>query len=365
VVSSNLLLKMDIRDLTIQEILRQSVKRNASDVHIKAGVPPAFRINKKLKVQKDLPVCTAEDTEKFLQEIATPEQRDIFHKYHELDFGYTDENISRFRVNAYYQTGTVSLVLRLIRSDIPTIDSLELPEVCKQLALKKKGLLILTGPTGCGKSTTMAAMLNYLNSQDERNVITIEDPIEYLFKDNKCTFSQREVNVDTPSFSSGLKHVLRQDPDVILVGEMRDQETMATALTAAETGHLVMTTLHTASSYQAIDRFVDAFPAAQHAQIRLQLSTELLAIIYQNLIPKANEPGLVAAVEVLVATPAIGNLIREGKTHQIISYLHSGQSMGMQTLDQSLADLRRRNLISYQDAVSHSHDPDNIEPKKA
>jgi twitching motility protein PilT len=362
-VSRNLLAEMDIKELNIREILKLAAERHASDVHIKAGVSPAFRIHRKLQVMRDLPVCTAEDTEKFLEEITSPEQRDTFYQEQELDFAYEAEGISRFRVNAYFQTSSVSLVLRLVRTDVPTVEGLGLPAVCKELVLKKDGLLILTGPTGCGKSTTMAAMLNYLNTQQERNVITVEDPIEYMFHDDKCTFSQREVNVDTQSFANGLKHVLRQDPDVILIGEMRDVETMSTALTAAETGHLVMTTLHTPSTFQAIDRFIDAFPATQHSQIRLQLSTVLLGILYQNLIPSAAGAGVVPAVEVLVATPAIRNLIRDGKTFQISTYLHSGQGMGMQTLDQSLIDLHRRGLITYQDAVRHAQNAESIGPQ--
>ena len=359
-VTSKLLAKMNIKEVNVREILKLAVECRASDIHLKAGVAPAFRVSRKLQVRKDLPVCSAEDTLKFLEEITSPEQRDAFFKEQELDFGYEADGLSRFRVNAYFQSGSVSLVLRLVRNDCPTLEGLGLPAICKELVMKKDGLLILTGPTGCGKSTTMAAMLNYLNSQVERNVITVEDPIEYQFHDDKCTFSQREVNVDTHSFAAGLKHVLRQDPDVILIGEMRDMETMSTALTAAETGHLVMATLHTSSSFQAIDRFIDAFPSAQHDQIRLQFSTVLLGVLYQNLIPAVNGGGVVPAIEVLVATPAIRNLIRDGKTFQISSYLHSGQNVGMQTLDQSIIEIYRKGLISYQEAMSHAQNPETL-----
>ncbi len=363
-VSSNLLTKKETKRIDIREILQRAAQCQASDIHIKAGVAPAFRIHRKLQVQRDLPVCTAEDVQGFLEEITSPDLRTTFLRDQELDFGYDAEGIARFRVNAYFQSGSISLVFRLVRTKIPTLEDLGLPEVCKELVMKKDGLLILTGPTGCGKSTTMAAMLSYLNAQQERNVITIEDPIEYMFQDDKCTFSQREVGVDTHSFASGLKHVLRQDPDVILIGEMRDLETMATALTAAETGHLVMTTLHTPSSFQAIDRFIDGFPAVQHSQIRLQLSTVLLGVLYQNLIPAADGGGVVPAVEVLIAIPAIRNLIREGKTFQMSTYLHSGQNVGMQTLDQSLIDLHRKGLITYQEAVSHAQNPESINQKE-
>ncbi len=344
----------------IQDVLKRAAQLDASDVHIKAGVAPTFRIHRELVLENDFPVCTAEDSRRILEEITSPELRDTFYREQELDFAYEVEGVARFRVNAYFQTGTVSLAFRLVRTDIPTLEELGLPEVCKELALKNDGLIILTGPTGCGKSTTMAAMLNYLNTQIKRNVITVEDPIEYLLHDDKCIFSQREVNVDTHSFGAALKHVLRQDPNVILIGEMRDLETMSIALTAAETGHLVMTTLHTPSSFEAIDRFIDGFPAVQHPQVRLQLSTVLLAILYQNLIPAANGEGVVPAVETLIATPAIRNLIREGKTFQMSTFLHSGQNVGMQTLDQSLQDLHRRGLITYHEAITHAQNPETF-----
>lgn len=345
---------------TIDQVLNEAAKRQASDVHIKVGVPPIFRVHRELMPISEFPACTVEDTRRFLEQITSPEQRAAFYKEQDLDFAYNAKGIARFRVNTYFQTGSIAMVFRLIRTKIPTIDELGLPAVCRDLAMKRDGLIVLTGPTGCGKSTTMAAMLSYLNTQQKRNIITIEDPIEYMFQDDKCTFSQREVNVDTQSFAFGLKHVLRQDPDVILIGEMRDLETMAIAITAAETGHLVMTTLHTPSAYEAIDRFIDAFPASQHSQIRLQLSTVLTAILYQDLVPSTDGKGVVPAIEVLIATPAIRNLIREGKTFQMSTFIYSGQSVGMQTLDQSLIDLHRRGLISYQNAMSHAQNPEGI-----
>jgi twitching motility protein PilT len=344
----------------IREILGLAAEQQASDVHVKTGMPPYFRINRELIIENSFPAVTAEDGRRLLEEITTSEQRDIFFKEKELDFAYEAEGIGRFRVNAYFHTGTISLAFRLVHTVISSIEDLGLPAVCKELALKRDGLIILTGPTGCGKSTTMAAMLNYLNTQQKRNVITIEDPIEYLFRDEKCTFSQREVNVDTHSFASGLKHILRQDPDVILIGEMRDLETMSIALTAAETGHLVLTTLHTPSSYEAIDRLIDSFPAAQHTQIRMQLSSVLQAVLYQNLIPVTDGTGVVPAVEVLIASSAIRNLIREGKTFQMPTFLHSGQNVGMQTLDQALLNLYRHGTISYQEAASHTQEPGSL-----
>lgn len=348
-------------EVTIQQILRQAVSHQVSDTHIKADAPPIFRINRQLHEIHDFGVISDEDTKIFLANITSEEQQNIFYRERELDFSYEPAGIGRFRVNAYQQLGTVSMVFRWVRTEIPTLEKLGLPDICQDLALKRDGMVILTGPTGCGKSTTLAAMLGYMNENIKRNVITIEDPVEYLYKDNKSTFSQREVGVDTHSFANALKHVLRQDPDVILIGEMRDPETMSIALTAAETGHLILTTLHTPSASEAIDRFVDAFPPYQHHQVRLQLSTTLEAILYQSLIPRADGEGVVPAVEVLIATPAIRNLIREAKTYQMHNFIHSGQDVGMRTLDQALNDLHQRGMISHEEAYSRLRGRDNID----
>jgi twitching motility protein PilT len=345
---------------TIKSILKMGIEKDASDVHLKVGVSPAFRIRRELIVETSLPVLTQEDLLEYLKAISSEEQQQQLFRTLELDFAYNAEDIGRFRVNGYFHLGSISLAFRWVRGKIPNIEGLGLPPICKDLVMKREGMVIVTGPTGSGKSTTLAAMLHYMNEREKRNVITIEDPVEFLHRDNKCTFSQREVGVDTQSFAAALKHVLRQDPDVILVGEMRDLETMGTALTAAETGHLVLTTLHTPSSYEAIDRFVDAFPPHQHTQIRLQLSTTLQGIIYQTLIPRADMTGLVPAVEVLIATPAIRNLIREGKTHQMPNFMHSGQAIGMQTVDQSLIELYNKGAITSEQALSRMHTPENF-----
>ena len=347
----------------IQQILLQAVNNQASDTHIKAGAPPTFRINRKLHEISDFGFITDEDTRRFLTCVTSEEQQKIFYREQELDFSYEPEGIGRFRVNAYQQLGTISMVFRWVRTEIPSLEKLGLPDICQSLALKRDGMIILTGPTGCGKSTTLAAMLAYMNDNVRRNVITIEDPVEFLHKDDKCTFSQREVGVDTHSFASALKHVLRQDPDVILIGEMRDPETMSIALTAAETGHLILTTLHTPSASEAIDRFVDAFPPYQHHQVRLQLSTTLEAILYQSLIPRSDEEGVIPAVEVLIATPAIRNLIREAKTYQMQNFMHTGQDVGMKTVDQALIELHQRGLISHEEAYSHLRGRENIDTK--
>ncbi len=344
-------------NVDINVILQEAVHRKASDIHLKAGVPPVFRVNTELSAESDFPVFTSEDLQRFFEQITTPEQQKIFADVWELDFAFAVSGIGRFRVNAYRQSGTTGMAFRLVHTEIPTLEQLMLPAVCRDLVMKREGLIILTGPTGCGKSTTMAAMLDHLNKTVKRNVVTIEDPIEYLHTDIKSVFNQREVGVDTQSFANALKHVLRQDPDVILIGEMRDLETMGIALTAAETGHLVLTTLHTSSAPEGINRIIDGFPPHQQEQIRLQLSTTLQGILYQNLIPRDDKPGIVPAVEVLINTPAISNMIRDSKTHQILTYIHSGKSTGMQTLDQSLANLQRRGLISQEEAQMRSRDP--------
>jgi twitching motility protein PilT len=344
----------------INDILKMAIEKEASDIHLKVGVPPILRINRQLHFQTEYACLCPEDMSGFLNEITTQTQKEVFTRNWELDFSHTIENIGRFRVNAYFQGGTVSMVFRWVRNKIPTIDQLGLPPVCAELAKKREGLIILTGPTGCGKSTTLAAMLNHMNHTTRRNIITVEDPIEFIHTDDQSTFSQREVGIDTHSFAESLKHIFRQDPDVILVGEMRDLETMAIALTAAETGHLILSTLHTPSSYEAIDRFVDAFPTQQHQQVRLQLSTTIQAVIYQNLVPRCDREAVIPAVEVLIATPAIRNLIREGKSYQMINFMHSGQDVGMQTIDQSLAELCRAGKISYQEAFSRMRSPENF-----
>jgi twitching motility protein PilT len=351
--------------LQINEILKSAVNKDASDIHIKAGVPPVLRIHRQLQVAADFPALSADDIRTIYNEMTNAKQKALFEESWELDFAYTAPDVGRFRVNVYYQLGTICLVFRWVRTQIPTLEQLGLPPICKELAMKRDGLVILTGPTGCGKSSTLAAMLNYMNQTMKRNIVTIEDPIEFLHTDEMSTFSQREVGVDTRSFANALKHVLRQDPDVILVGEMRDLETMAICLTAAETGHLILTTLHTPSSYGAIDRFVDGFPPHQHQQIRLQLSTTLQGIVYQNLVPRVDKDALVAAVEVLIVTPAIRNLIREGKTFQMPNFMQSGQDVGMQTLDQALIELHRASKISGLEAISRMHSPENLKPEKS
>ncbi len=344
----------------IDDLLRMTVTKDASDLHLKAGGVPVLRINGELVPQEQMTEMTSEDMKQVFEEVTTDEQRSFFIAELELDFAYQANGIGRFRVNAYLQGNTISLACRPVRTQIPRIEELGLPEVCKSLVLKHSGLIVVTGPTGCGKSTSLAAMMNYLNQEAKRKVVTIEDPIEFVHQDKNCIFSQRELGTDTRSFANALKHALRQDPDVMLVGEMRDLETMAAALTAAETGHLVLTTLHTPSAPQAIDRFIDVFPPHQQQQVRTQLSTTLEGVLYQTLVSRSDGSGRVAAVEMMLATAAIRNLIREGKTYQLMNAIQTGSQYGMQTLDQALLALCHNGVISREEALARSTDVEEL-----
>lgn len=325
----------------ILSLLRDMLEREASDLHLKAGHPPVLRINGQLVPQLDWPVPDEAALREMLEELADEEQRETFARDLELDFAYEMEEAARFRVNAARQREGIYFTLRAIPQDVPTLVGLGLPGVCARLAMLPRGLVLATGPAGSGKSTTLAAMIEYVNRTAARRVITIEYPIEYVFHDRLSVITQREVGTDTRSFAVALKYALRQDPDIIMVGEMRDLETIAAALTAAETGHLVLATLHTPSAPEAVDRIVDVFPAAQQAQVRTQLSMSLAGVIAQRLALRADGSGRVAACEVMVGTSAVRNLIREAKTPQMVNTMQAGQEHGMQTLDQALRDLYR------------------------
>ena len=344
----------------IHELLNMAVTEGASDLHLKVGGFPVLRINGELIPQKDISCPTADDMQAFLTEFTTEEQRKAFADELELDFAYQADGIGRFRINICRQVGTIGLSCRPVRTESPTIEDLRLPAVCKELAMKPSGLIIVTGPTGCGKSTTLSAMMNFLNETQKCKVVTIEDPVEFVHQDNKCIFSQRELGYDTRSFASALKHSLRQDPDVILVGEMRDLETMSSALTAAETGHLVLTTLHTPGTPQAIDRFIDVFPPHQQQQVRIQLSIALEGVLYQVLLPKSDGSGRVAAVEVMLASTAVRNLIREGKTHQLMNAIQTGAQYGMQSLNHALSALYWSRIITREEALTRSTDVEEL-----
>jgi twitching motility protein PilT len=342
--------------MLLETLIDALVRHDASDLHLKPGRPPVLRVHGQLIPLLEHKALTEADLTDVYAALTTKKQRATFEERHELDFGYTHGDRVRLRVNVARQRGELACTLRLLGKTVPTIDALQLPEVCKALALLPQGLVLITGPTGSGKSTTLAAMLEEINRRMARHIVTIEDPIEYQFEEKKCIFTQREVGEDTQSFQTALKHALRQDPDVIMVGEMRDLETIAATLTAAETGHLVLATLHTPSAPEAIDRIVDVFPAHQQAQIRAQLAMTLIGVIAQRLVARSDRPGRIAACEIMIGTPAVRNLIREGKTPQLRNAMQTGHDYGMQTLDEALRDLYRRQVISLEETTLHGND---------
>ena len=346
--------------MDIFSLLNKAKEEGASDLHIVVGSPPLFRINGSLDAAGDISPLTSEDMDQAFIQITSEEQREDFFRRLELDFGYTVPEVGRIRCNAARQRGTTSMVIRLLPPVIPNIDDMGLPEVCKELILKRRGLVVISGPTGSGKSTTLAAMVDYLNRTESRRVITIEDPIEYVYTNNKCTITQRELGSDTLSFAEALKHVLRQDPDVILVGEMRDLETAATALTVAETGHLVLTTGHAPSASQVIERITDIFPANERNLAQSQLASLLQGVLCQALVPKADGSGRVAAIEIMLANPAVRNLIREGKVFQLPNTMRMNAQQGMHLLDQALVELYRNKTINSENVYSFCNDQDEV-----
>jgi twitching motility protein PilT len=347
--------------MQINELLTLLVEKRASDLHLMVASPPVFRIDGKIIPQTDFAPLIQKDMEEIFNVIASQEQRDKFYRELELDFAYSIPGISRFRVSVLRQRGTLGFTFRTVPFSVPTIDELKLPTICKELVLKPRGLILVTGSTGSGKSTTMAAMVNYLNNTEARKVITIEDPIEYLYHHEKCIIAQRELGDDTRSFSSALIHALRQDPDVIVIGEMRDLDTVATALRAAETGHLVIGTLHTTDAPQSIDRIIDIFPPDQQQQVRLQLSQVLEAVLSQALLPRVGGKGRVAAFEIMLATTAVRNLIREGRISDLSNTIQLSTKDGMQTLDQALADLVKKGLATKEDVMVKTSNPERLE----
>jgi twitching motility protein PilT len=347
--------------MLIDSLLELMAKKESSDLHLCVSTPPVLRIDGELIVLDEYPPLSSEEVNAIFLYITTPQQREQFQLEKELDFAYSVPGLARFRVNVLRQRGTISLAIRLVPFKIRSIDELQLPQILKDLIQKPRGLILITGPTGSGKSTTMAAMIDYLNNSSRKNIITIEEPIEFLYSNKKCLILQRDLGDDTLSFDSALKHALRHDPDVIVVGEMRDLPTMTTALRAAETGHLVVGTLHTVDTAQTVDRIIDMYPSEQQAQVRLQFSQVLIAIISQELLPKANSKGRIAAFEILLANTAIRNLIREGKTHEIVNIIQLNHSMGMRTLDQSLASLVKQGFVARDEALLRSSHPDRLE----
>lgn len=350
--------------MNIDELLRISTQLGASDLHITIGRPPMIRLNGRMQQLFDSnaeeQIMDADEVSALVGQLMQEKYIEKFEEHGEMDFSYSIPGLGRFRVNVFKQRGTMAIVARVIPTKIPGIDQLGLPEVVKDLARKHNGLILVTGPTGSGKSTTLAAMIDQINHEEEGHIITLEDPIEFLHKHNKCIVNQREIGADSDSFASGLRAALRQDPDIILVGEMRDLETMSTAITAAETGHLVLATLHTSNAIQTIDRIIDVYPPHQQNQVRIQLSLILQGIVAQTLIPRTDGSGRVIAVEILVANSAVRNLIREGKTPQLQSVIQSNGKQGMQTMDSSLRDLYSRGVISHDEAVKRAVDPDSF-----
>lgn len=350
-------------EVHIHELMELTGETLASDLHLKAGAPPVLRINGELVPQGQYGRLTPEDMERFFEQVTQPIHRERFAREKELDLSYGLKGVGRFRINVASQRGTLTIVMRRLSSVIPTIEELRLPEICKEFVMEPRGLVLVTGPTGSGKSTTLAAMINHLNTRDARRIVTIEDPIEYLFPDNRCFITQRELGEDTLSFAEALKHALRQDPDVILVGEMRDLETIAAAITAAETGHLVLSTLHTAGAALTVDRIVDVFPPHQQQQVRVQLANILVGVLSQTLLPTIDGKGRVPAVEVMVASPAIRALIREGKSHQIPGVIETSQRLGMQTLDQALLELYRSGLVALEEVLLKAQNRDYLQQR--
>jgi twitching motility protein PilT len=345
---------------SIYDLLKIMIEKGASDLHISTATPPRLRVDGKL-VPLDHPQLSPVETKSLCYSILTDAQKHKFEEHNELDLSFGVKGLSRFRGNVFMQRGAVAGAFRTIPFEIKTFKDLGLPEVMNELVKRPRGLILCTGPTGSGKSTTLAAMIDRINSERYEHIITVEDPIEYLHGHKKCLINQREVNADTASFKDALRYVLRQDPDVVLIGEMRDLETIEAALTVSETGHLTLATLHTNSAVQTINRIIDVFPAHQQDQIRVQLSFVLEGILSQQLIAKKSGKGRVLAVELLIPNPAIRNLIREDKVHQIYSTMQTGQSkFGMQTMNQSLMELYTKGHISYEDAISRSPVPEEI-----
>lgn len=347
-------------DYGIDDLLRIMIDREASDLHIKAGNPPGIRVHGELLPIEELPQLTADDTEQLVNAIMEDHHKKRFAEAKELDFAYNFSDFYRFRVNVMWQRKSMGAVLRAIPVHIMTIDDLGLPQVLKDLSLKQRGLILITGPTGSGKSTTLAAMIEHINNNRRCHIVTMEDPIEFVHSDKLSYISQREVEDDTASFDAALSHVLRQDPDVILVGEMRDYKTIGIAITAAETGHLVLSTLHTKSAAETVDRIIDVFPPYQQAQVRTQLSVALEAVICQALLPRRDGQGRVAAFEIMLSVPAVSNLIRESKTPQITNVIQTSADIGMQTRDQSLKTLYEQRLITFETAISCATNPDEL-----
>ena len=346
--------------MDLDTILVTAVELGASDIHLVAGHSPVARIHT-VMVPMDYPIITPESANRMLAKMASETHMPIFDKIGDVDFSYEVPGVSRFRVNAHRQRQSIGISLRVIKEKIPAFESLNLPEVIQRLTYLPRGLVLVTGDTGSGKSTTLASMINAMNARYHKHIITLEDPVEYLFESNKCLLEQRELGEDVPSFASGLRHVLRQDPDIILVGEMRDLETTAAAITAAETGHLVLSTLHTVNASQTVERIIDMYPADQQNQIRSMLANTLQAVVSQTLFKRTDKKGMVPAIEVMLCTPAVRNLIREDRAFEIPNVIDTNRALGMASLDTSISELYFNGMIGREDAVAQAVFPDKLE----
>jgi len=345
---------------SIDDLLEQMVQIGASDLHITVNSPPAYRVRGHIMRAEGFEPFTDEDTRSILYRILSSEQQKHFELNRQLDFAYSMPGLARFRVNVYFQREAVGAAFRLIPAEIKTLEELSLPPVLHQLAEYPRGLVLVTGPTGSGKSTTLAAVIDEINRTRSEHILTVEDPIEFVHRHKQCIVNQREIGPDATSFGDALKAALRQDPDIILVGEMRDLETISTALTAAETGHLVFGTLHTQSAPSTIDRIIDVFPPAQQEQVRIMIANSLQAVVTQTLMPTADGAGRVAALEILLPDDAVRNLIRQAKTEQVYSVMQTNTARGMQTMEQALADLALRRIVNVDVALSRSSRPDQL-----
>ena len=350
--------------MQLQDILRTAHEHDASDIHLVPDHPPMMRVNT-VMTPMDYPILTAESVESTLEQMTNEGQRNRFEQQQDLDFSYEVPNLNRFRVNAHRQRGSVAMAMRAIKEEVPQLESLNLPEIISRLTYLPRGLVLVTGDTGSGKSTTLASMIQAMNERYRKHIITLEDPIEYSLLSSKCLIEQREHGHDMVSFGSGLKHALRQDPDIILVGEMRDLETTALAISAAETGHLVLSTLHTVNASQTVERIIDMYPASQQNQIRSMLGNTLQAVVSQTLFSRIDQPGMVPAVEVMLCTPAVRNIIREARTFEIPNVIDTNRQLGMVSLDNAIAELYFNGLISREDAIAQSAYPDKLERQLA
>ena len=346
--------------MNLNDILKHAFDNDASDVHLVAGHPPMMRVHTVIKTM-EFPVLSSDEMRRTLEQMVSTSQFADFNEKKDLDFSYQIPELQRYRVNAHLQRGEVALALRGIKTSIPPLAELNLPEVISRLTYLPRGLVLVTGDTGSGKSTTLAAMLQSMNERYRKHIITLEDPVEYVFESSQCLIEQRELGLDMPSFSSGLKHALRQDPDIILVGEMRDLETTSLAISAAETGHLVLSTLHTVDASQTVERIIDMYPEGQQNQIRSMLANTLQAVVSQTLFSRIDKTGMVPAIEILLCSPAVRNIIREARTFEIPNVIDTNRQLGMISLDSAIAELYFNGMISREDAIAQSAYPDKLE----